>query len=66
MYFNKSILEMKQLLIKFIQFTSHKMGYDVALVKYTPGEIDMQGDIRLLKFINTVQYIQSKNTIKNK
>ena len=58
-------VKMKQLLIKFIQFISHKMGYDVALVKYTPSEIDMQGDIRLLKFVDTIKYMQHIRKVKN-
>ena len=49
---------MKRVLVKFIQFISHKMGYDVALVKFTPGELDLQGDVRLLKLIDTVKNMQ--------
>jgi hypothetical protein len=56
---------MKQLLIKLIQFISHKMGYDVALVRYTPSEIDLQGDVRLLNFIDTIKYMQHIRKVKN-
>jgi hypothetical protein len=55
---------MKKLIKKFIIFLAHKLGYDIALIKYSPGEIDLQGDLKLLKFIDTVKYIQYKNKVK--
>ena len=56
---------MKKLTIKFIKFLAHKTGYDVALVSYTPGEIGLQGDVRLLKFVDTIKYMQHIRKVKN-
>jgi hypothetical protein len=56
--------KLKRIVIKFIISLAHKLGYDIALIKYSPGEIEMQGDVKLLKFIDTVKYIQHKNKIK--
>jgi len=56
---------MRILIRKFIIFLANKLGYDIALIKFTPGEIEMQGDVRLLKFIDTVKYMQNIRKIKN-
>lgn len=56
--------KLKRIVIKFIISLAHKLGYDIALIKYSPAEIEMQGDVKLLKFIDTVKYIQHKNKIK--
>lgn len=56
---------MRILIIKFIKFLAHKLGYDIALIKFTPGEIEIQGDVRLLKFIDTVKYIHYIQKVKN-
>ena len=55
---------MKTAIRKFTIFLAHKLGYDIALIKYTPGEIEMKGDARLLKFVDTVKYIHYKNRVK--
>jgi hypothetical protein len=57
--------KMKRVVIKFIKFLAHKIGYDVALVEYTPGEISLQGDVRLLRFVDTVKYMQHIRKVKN-
>jgi hypothetical protein len=56
---------MKRVVIKFIMFLANKLGYDVALIKYTPGEISLQGDVRLLKFVDTIKYMQHIRKVKN-
>ena len=56
---------MRKFIIKFIKFLAHKIGYDVALVSYTPGEIGLQGDVRLLKFVDTIKYMQHIRKVKN-
>lgn len=56
--------KLKRIVIKFIISLAHELGYDIALIKYSPAEIEMQGDVKLLKFIDTVKYIQHKNKIK--
>jgi len=56
---------MKRIVIKFIKFLAHKLGYDIALIKYSPAEIEMQGDVRLLKFIDTIKYMQHIRKVKN-
>jgi len=57
--------KLKRIVIKFIKFLAHKIGYDVALVEYTPGEISLQGDVRLLKFVDTIKYMQHIRKVKN-
>ena len=56
---------MKKLIIKFIKFLAHKLGYDIALIIYTPGEIGLDGDVRLLKFVDTIKYMQHIRKVKN-
>ena len=56
--------KLKRIVIKFIKFLAHKLGYDIALIKYSPAEIELQGDVRLLKFIDTVKYIHHMNKVK--
>ena len=56
---------MTKLIIKFIKFLAHRLGYDIALVRYTPGEIGLQGDVRLLKFVDTIKYMQHIRKVKN-
>ena len=56
---------MTKLIIKFIKFLAHKIGYDVALLQYLPGQIDLQGDVRLLKFVDTIKYMQHIRKVKN-
>ena len=57
--------KLKRIVIKFIKFLAHKLGYDIALIKYSPAEIEMQGDVRLLKFIDTIKYMQHIRKVKN-
>jgi len=57
--------KLKRIVIKFIKFLAHKLGYDIALIKYSPAEIELQGDVRLLKFIDTVKYMQHIRKVKN-
>ena len=57
--------KLKRIIIKFIKFLAHKLGYDIALIKYSPAEIEMQGDVRLLKFIDTIKYMQHIRKVKN-
>ena len=56
---------MTKLIIKFIKFLAHRLGYDIALVRYTPGEVGLQGDVRLLKFVDTIKYIKHIRKVKN-
>lgn len=56
---------MKRIVIKFIIFLANKLGYDVALIKYTSGEISLQGDGRLLNFVDTAKYMQHIRKVKN-
>ena len=56
---------MTKLSIKFTKFLAHRLGYDIALVRYTPGEIGLQGDVRLLKFVDTIKYMQHIRKVKN-
>ena len=57
--------KLKRIIIKFIKFLAHKLGYDIALIKYSPAEIEMQGDVRLLKFIDTIKYMRHIRKVKN-
>lgn len=56
--------KLKRIVVKFTIFLAHKLGYDIALIKYSPGEIEMQGDVKLLKFVDTIKYIHHKNKTK--
>lgn len=56
---------MSKLLRKFTIYLAHKLGYDIALIKFTPEEIEMQGDVRLLKFLDTVKYMHYIRKVKN-
>lgn len=56
---------MKRIVIKFIMFLANKLGYDIVLIKYTSGEISLQGDGRLLNFVDTGKYMQHIRKVKN-
>lgn len=46
-------------------FLANKLGYDIVLIKYTSGEISLQGDGRLLNFVDTIKYMQHIRKVKN-
>lgn len=56
---------MKKIIVKFIIFLANKLGYDIALVKYITGEIEIHGDVRLLNFVDTIKYMQYIRKVKN-
>lgn len=57
--------KLERVIIRFIKFLAHKIGYDVALLQYLPGQIDLQGDVRLLRFVDTIKYMQHIRKVKN-
>lgn len=56
---------MKRIVTEFIIFLANKLGYDIALIKYTSGEISLRGNVRLLNFVDTIKYMQHIRKVKN-
>ena len=56
---------MKRIVTEFIISLANKLGYDIALIKYTSGEISLRGNVRLLNFVDTAKYMQHIRKVKN-
>ncbi len=56
---------MRRIVVKFIMFLANKLGYDIALIKYTTGYIDLQGDVRLIRFVDAAKYMQHIRKVEN-
>ena len=44
---------MKQI-VKLIKWTSNKLGYKIVMVKVKPGDITIDGNVELLKYVDVV------------
>ena len=55
---------MNRIHVKFIKWLSNKFGYKIAMLKAVKGTIIIEGDMELLKYVDTSGYFFKKEPIK--
>ena len=55
---------MEKYIIKVIKWLSNRLGYKTALIKVSNGNTTIDGDKKLLRYVDIVGYINNKRPIK--
>ncbi len=55
---------MNKYIIKFIKYLSHQLGFKIAMIKFTKGEITIEGDKELLRYTDISGYTFKKEPLK--
>lgn len=57
---------MKRLNVKLIKWISNKLGFKIVMVRIGNGNIDIEGDKELMKYIDISGYTFKKDPLKRK
>lgn len=55
---------MKRLHVKFIKWLSNKFGYEIVMLKASNGTTTIEGDKKLLRYVDVTGYFFKKDPIK--
>lgn len=55
---------MEKYIVKIIKWLSNRLGYQITLIKASNGKTIIDGDKKLLRYLDIIGYISNKRPIK--